>query len=221
MEQSLSGTFSASNGVKQGGVLSPWLFTVYLDQIILALKQLGIGCHLNGLFVGAFIYAGDVTLLAPTSMTLKAMLNTHTDFTASHNLLFNASKTKCMYFNDAGSQLQSTVKFMGRPIEYVDSTDLFGVSVTSRIRERNVNSGVQKFYCRVNSVLYDFKGIRWDVKAKLLDSYCLDVYGSQLWNYSKHDVDMFLLHGGNLIDGFGKFQIPNTTHCNLLSSISS
>ena len=126
------------------------------------------------------------------------------------SLLFNASKTKCMYFNDAGSQLQNTVKFMGRPIEYVDSTDLLGVSVTSRIRERNVNRSFQKFYCRVKSVLYDFKDIPCDVKAKLLDSYCLDVYRSQLWNYSKHDVDMFLLHGGNLFDGFGKFQTPHT-----------
>ena len=80
-----------------------------------------------------------------------------------------------MYFNDAGSQLQNTVKFMGRPIEYVDSTDLLGVPVaSSRIRERNVNSSVQKFYCRVNSVLYNFKDIPCDVKAKLLDSYCLD-----------------------------------------------
>ena len=56
---SLSGTFSASNGVKQGGVLSPLLFIVYLDQLILAPKELGIGCHLNGIFVGAFIYADD------------------------------------------------------------------------------------------------------------------------------------------------------------------
>ena len=32
---------------------------------------------------------------------------------------------------------------------YVDCTDLLGVSVTSRIKERNVNSSVQKFYCRV------------------------------------------------------------------------
>ena len=93
------------------------LFTVYLDQLILALKESGIGCHLNGMFVGAFIYADDVTLLAPTSMALKAMLSTCTDFAASHNLLFNASKTKCMYFNDAGSQLQNTAKFMDRPIE--------------------------------------------------------------------------------------------------------
>ena len=126
-------------------------------------------------------------------------------FAALLNLLFNALKTKCMYFNNAGSQLQNTVMFMGRPIEYVDSTDLLGVSVTIRIREGNVNSSVQNFYCRVNSVLYDSKDIPCYVKAKLLDSYCLDVYRSQLWNYSKHNVDMFLLHGGNLFDGFGKF----------------
>ena len=63
------------------------------------------------MFVGAFIYADDVTLLAPTSMAFKAMLNTCTDVAASHNLHLNASKTKCMYFNDADLQLQN--KFMG------------------------------------------------------------------------------------------------------------
>ena len=88
------------------------------------------------MFLGAFIYADDVTLLAPTSMALKAMLSTCTDFVASHNLLFNASKTKCMYFNDAGSQQRNTVKFMGRPNKYVDSTDLLGVSVTSRTKKK-------------------------------------------------------------------------------------
>ena len=30
-----------------------------------------------------------------------------------------------------------------------------------------------------------------DVKAKLLDSYCLNVYGLKLWKNSKHDVDVF------------------------------
>ena len=68
--------------------------------------------------VGAVIYANDVTLLAPTtSMALKAMLNTCIDFAASHNLLFNVSKTNCMYFNDTGSQLRNTIKFMGKQIE--------------------------------------------------------------------------------------------------------
>ena len=71
----LSGTFSASNGVKQGGVLSPLLFTVQLDQFILALRKLKIGCHLNGMFVDAFIYADYVTFLAHISMTLKAIFS--------------------------------------------------------------------------------------------------------------------------------------------------
>ena len=67
----LSGTFNTSNRVKQGSVLSPLLFTIYLDQLILSLKDLGVGCHLNGMFVGAFSYADDVTLLAPTNMALS------------------------------------------------------------------------------------------------------------------------------------------------------
>ena len=48
----LSGTFNTSSGVKQGGVLSTLLFTIYLDGLILSLKDLGVGCHLNGMFVG-------------------------------------------------------------------------------------------------------------------------------------------------------------------------
>ena len=51
------------------------------------------------MFMGTFSYADDVTMLVPTGMALKAMLNTCTEFAASHNFIFNASKIKCMYFN--------------------------------------------------------------------------------------------------------------------------
>ena len=42
-----SSTCSVGNGVKQGGVLSPVLFTVYLDGIIDQLRKKGLGCHFN------------------------------------------------------------------------------------------------------------------------------------------------------------------------------
>ena len=57
------------------------------------------------------------------------------------------------------------------------------------------------------------------VKTRLLDTYCLDLYGSQLWNYSKHDVNQFYVAWRKTIRRLWK--IPNTTHCNLLSSINS
>ena len=62
---SVSDYFTISNGVEQGGVLSPVLFSIYLDQLIAHFRHLGMGCYMNGLFTGVFIYADDITLLPP------------------------------------------------------------------------------------------------------------------------------------------------------------
>ena len=40
----LSHRFSVSNGVRQGGILSPVLFTVYLDDLLVGLEHVGVGC---------------------------------------------------------------------------------------------------------------------------------------------------------------------------------
>ena len=98
------------------------------------------------------------------------MLNIFTDFVASQNLLFMASKTKCMYFNDTISQLQSTVEFMGRSIEYVDSTELLCTYVCTSNSRDIIVINFQTFHCRVNNVLYDFKDIPCDFTSKLLDT---------------------------------------------------
>ena len=39
-----SNYFSLSNGVKQGGVLSPVLFTLHIDNLLIKLKLSGVGC---------------------------------------------------------------------------------------------------------------------------------------------------------------------------------
>ena len=70
-----SSTFSVGNDVKQGGVLSPVLFTVYIDGLIDQLRKKGLGCHFNDHFVGCFIYTDDITLLAPSRDALNDMLD--------------------------------------------------------------------------------------------------------------------------------------------------
>ena len=52
----LSDISEISNGVKQGAELSPILFTDYIDQLLTRLRESGIGCHIEGVFAGAFVY---------------------------------------------------------------------------------------------------------------------------------------------------------------------
>ena len=94
-----SSTFSVGNGVKQGGILSPVLFTVYLDGLIYQLKKKGLSCHFNGHFVGFFIYADDIALLAPSRDALNNMLDVCREHAEAYDILCNATKTKCIFFD--------------------------------------------------------------------------------------------------------------------------
>ena len=62
----LSQPFEVKNGVRQGGVLSPLFFSIYIDDILLKLKKAGFGCHIGHYYFGALGYADDIVLLCPT-----------------------------------------------------------------------------------------------------------------------------------------------------------
>ena len=74
--KSSSDKFSISNGVQQGDVLSPILFTIYLDDLLLELERAGVGCYWCHHFVGAVSYVDNIALLAPSLSALRIMLET-------------------------------------------------------------------------------------------------------------------------------------------------
>ena len=66
--------FTAANGVKQGGVLSPILFCIYMDDLHVKLSQCGVGCFIGAQFVGALAFADDIVLLAPSPSAIRKLL---------------------------------------------------------------------------------------------------------------------------------------------------
>ena len=59
-----STTFEVLNGVKQlGGIISPILFCVYIDDLLLLLAKSEVGCFIGNWFIGALAYADDTILL--------------------------------------------------------------------------------------------------------------------------------------------------------------
>ena len=98
-----SESFHVSNGVRQGGVLSPVLFSVYVDGLLCKLRDSGVGCHLGCKFVGCVCYADDLALLAPSLSALRIMLKICENFARDHGLRYNAAKTQLIRFSKPSS----------------------------------------------------------------------------------------------------------------------
>ncbi len=94
--------FKIWNGVKQGGVLSPVLFTLYIDELLIRLKQSGLGCYIGHTFDGAFGYADDVNLLSPTRKSMNLMLRIAWQYGIDHDVIFNPTKSKLVVFGNYG-----------------------------------------------------------------------------------------------------------------------
>ena len=87
--KSRSRTFGIVNGTRQGSVLSPALFSVYMDDLIMKLRKAGVGCHLGGVFCGVVGYADDLLLLAPSRSAMATMLRICEQYATEHNLEFS------------------------------------------------------------------------------------------------------------------------------------
>ena len=86
-EHTLSNVFNVSNGVKQGGVLSP----LYLQftRILKWLQESGMGCHMGYRLSGAFAYADDLNLLSSSRSGLAVLIYECEKFAAEYDIMFN------------------------------------------------------------------------------------------------------------------------------------
>ena len=98
----MSEYFTMENGVKQGGVISPILFSKYIDLLLLQLRNSGYGCHLNWVYMEALSYADDITLIhvAPSIRGLDEMLKLCDNYATVCNVIFNSKKTVCIKFGN-------------------------------------------------------------------------------------------------------------------------
>ena len=47
-------------------MLSPVLFTMYIDTLLIELKNLGYGCYIGTKYMGSFSYADDFVIITPS-----------------------------------------------------------------------------------------------------------------------------------------------------------
>ena len=107
----ISEKYGIANGVKQGGVLSPILFGIYMDNLIKCLKDSYIGCKIGNNYVGVVCYADDLTLISLTLTGLKCMLAICENYELDeYKILFNASKSQLLHYTKSNTQEKITLE---------------------------------------------------------------------------------------------------------------
>ena len=94
----MSPYFTISYKIRQGGILSPSLFAVYMDNLSSLLNASRIGCHIDDVCINHVFYADDLCLMAPCAITLQELIDVYYQYSNEIDLIFNAAKSFCVAF---------------------------------------------------------------------------------------------------------------------------
>lgn len=173
--------FSITNGVKQGGVISPLLFTVYTDSLIRNIKDSKLGCHVGEKCAAVFVYADDIILLAPTRFAMQSLLVMCENFADEHNLRFNPSKCKLMIFSRDPTPMVN-ITLNGVPLQTSQTEKYLGHTLSTTGELIDFSTIIRDMKVRANCIAREFRHLCFPSKAKLFQSMCTSFYGCQLMN---------------------------------------
>ena len=212
----MSQRFNISNGVRQGGIMSPLLFGVYIDELMQTLKANGIGCYMGHYYCGAFGYADDIILLCPSVTGLEAMIKVCEQFAHKHNILFNGKKSKFMIYGKHGGD--PNIKVNGEKVPMCTDADYLGNRFSTLNKDSMIEAGVKNFNSHFNYFMTKFSTCRIPVKNKLFGQYCCSYYGSQLWPLYNDKIKDIHVKWRTAIRRL--WNLPHKAHCNMLPLIS-
>ena len=166
----MSESFIVMNGVKQGGVLSPVLFVVYTDGLLLKLQESGIGCHMGGHYAGALAYADDITLISPSMTVLRKMSSICDQYASKYDILFNGSKSKLLFFKGRFCNVSTlSIIVCGQLVEMSDTAVHLGHTRTSNDRDNITKSTKSSDWKRFNISITEFDKLSPFVIRKLFN----------------------------------------------------
>ena len=183
-------------GLRQGCVLSPLLFNIYIDDMKNIFTRDCDPVDLDGTLINHLLYADDVIVMSSTSGGLKRSLERIEEFCSKWKLTINIDKSKCMIFNAQGRLMTNeTFKIAGQDLEFAQQFCYLGIDISaggSFIAAKRIlkEKGMKALYPITDTI---FKFNLKPSKAILLFNHLIKpiiTYGSEiLAPFTKHQLD--------------------------------
>ena len=173
---SVSSKFTVSNGVRQGGILSPFLFNIYMDDRVYSWVYSTIVNHL--------MYADDIVLLSPSATGLSLLLHVCGKYGLEHDIRFNSKKSGVIIFRNSFVKDFSYPSFVmnGESIKEVPFVKYLGHVISADMKDDlDIMRQCRQLYAQGNALARRFHMCSDNVKVTIFRSYCSSLYTSQLW----------------------------------------
>ena len=189
---SQSSQFALCQGVRQGAILSPLLYSIFVDNLLISLSSSSFGVKIDDIFCGALMYADDLALIAGSESDLQHMLDIASSYAKSWKYSFNATKSSVLVLGEASRSraLRRPTRhwlIQGSPIPEKDEQKHLDVLQTVF----HSSAGRSTFYA-LNVVGSRHGCLHPLTSYHLYITLCVPIllYGSELWCLTKSETTM-------------------------------
>ncbi|KAK3555889.1 hypothetical protein QTP86_029801, partial [Hemibagrus guttatus] len=179
-----SDLFLVHVGLRQGCLLSPVLFIVFMDRISRRSQGLE-GVRFGDHRISSLIFADDVVLLAPSSLDLQHALGRFAAECEAAGMRVSTSKSEAMVLDQ--KKVACTLQVGGEVLPQVEQFKYFGVLFTSEGRmdreiDRRIGAAAAVMWSMYRSVVVK-KELTRKVKLSIYQSIYVPTltYGHELW----------------------------------------
>jgi hypothetical protein len=166
------------SGIKQGGLLSPVLYNVYVDDLMKNLINEGLGCMIGGLYYGTIFYADDIILLGGSVIKMQKMIDICCKYGLVYGIRFNPNKTNWFYTNVYNDCLNVVFYMNDVVIKKVDkSIKYLGVNLIMRRCQLtiDIHERIRKFNIAAYDVLLHSSDLSEVVRCELIVKKCVPI----------------------------------------------
>ena len=181
---SVSTMFNVSNGVRQGGILSPYLFIMYMDDLSVNLNRCPTGCIVGNTIINHIMYADDIVLLCPSAIGLCYLLDECEKYGLTHDIKYNSKKSAIVVFRNSFVKNTDFPSFQmnGESIKEVPYVKYLGHFICASMKDdMDILRQCRQLYAQGNVLARRFHMCSDDVKLTLFRSYCSSLYTAQTW----------------------------------------
>jgi Reverse transcriptase (RNA-dependent DNA polymerase) len=156
--------------VRQGRLLSPTLFVIYLDVLIS-----GVGCRLLDAFYGCLLYVDDIVLLTHSLNAIRVMLDVCDTFSIDFDITFNANKSVVMRVGERFDTGCVSRTLAGRNLQNIESIKYLGMCLcAAKYSKCSLENVKTEFFGTFNAIYFKSKGADSElVSVEFLKSYFL------------------------------------------------